>query len=153
MIETGLRLRTSLLVALAASVTSWLLSRWWLSEGRGALQAPWLAPVLLLVMAGALLVVAWPLRRYRKGGRPVDPLRAARVLALCQAAALTGAMVLGLYLGHAGALLPDVGFGQYGERVLRLVLAAAAAASVVVAAHVGQSWCRVRDDPDEDPER
>lgn len=149
MLQTGLPLRTSLLVTLGVTVVSWLASRWWINAGHRVLEAPWLAPVLLLAMAAGLVVAAWPSRRYRRGGKPVEALRAARVLALCQAAALTGAVVAGLYLGHAAALLPDLGFGQHAELALRLVLAGGAAAVLVGVAHLGQSWCRYRDDEDD----
>lgn len=152
MLREGLRPRVTLLLGLATAVVSWLASRWWLAGGRRVLEAPWLAAALLTVMAVALLVVAWPMRRYRREGRRVDPLRAARTLSLAQAAALTGAVVAGLYGGHALALLPDLGFGRHTELAARLTAAAVAGILVAGAGHRAQGWCRVRDDGEEQPD-
>ncbi|MBD5829720.1 hypothetical protein AWH69_05725 [Janibacter melonis] len=150
MIE-GLRWRTTLVTGLVTTVVSWLLSRWWVASGERVVQTPWLAAALLVVMALALLVVAWPMRRYRREGTAVAPLRAARILGLAQAGALTGAVVCGLYLGHALVLLPDLGFGSHAELALRLGAAALAGALVAVAGHVAQGWCRIRDEDRSDP--
>ena len=130
---------------------SWLLSRWWLAGGRRVLETPWLAAALLAVMAVALLVVAWPMRRYRREGRRVERLRAARTLSLAQAAALTGAVVAGLYAGHALAVLPDLGFGRHTELTVRLGLAALGGVLVALAGHRAQGWCRIRDEDRSDP--
>lgn len=151
MLPDGLRPRATVGTGLVVGVVSWLLSRWWLAGGRRVLETPWLAAALLAVMAVALLVVAWPMRRYRREGTAVAPLRAARILGLAQAGALTGAVVCGLYLGHALVLLPDLGFGSHAELALRLGAAALAGALVAVAGHVAQGWCRIRDEDRSDP--
>ena len=146
MLPDGLRPRITVLTGAAVTVVSWLFSRWWLAGGRRVLETPWLAAALLAVMALALVVVAWPMRRYRREGRPVEPLRAARTLSLAQASALTGAIVAGLYAGHALALVPDLGFGRHSELALRLALAAAGGVLVALAGHRAQGWCRIRDE-------
>ena len=151
MLPDGLRPRATVGTGLVVGVVSWLLSRWWLAGGRRVLETPWLAAALLAVMAVALLVVAWPMRRYRREGRRVDPLRAARTLSLAQAAALTGAIVVGLYAGHALAVVPDLGFGRHTELATRLALASVGGVLVAVAGHVAQGWCRIRDEDLSDP--
>lgn len=152
MLAEGLRPRVTLLTGLAVTVVSWLLSRWWLSTGRRVMETPWLAAGLLAAMAVGVVVLAWPMRRYRREGRSVQPLRAARILGLSQAAALTGALVAGLYAGHALAVVPDLGFGRSTELALRLALAALGGALVALAGHRAQSWCRIRDEDRHDPE-
>ena len=85
------------IVAAVAGLLSVLV--WVIATGGGALvpAPPWVALLILLALAGGVLVVARPVRAYLKGTsrKPLDRLRAARVLVLGQAGALTGAVVGG----------------------------------------------------------
>ncbi len=146
MLREGLAWRSTALVGVVVTAVAWLGARWWLAQGHRPLEAPWLAAALLVVMAVTVLVLGRPMRRYRRGGSPVEPLRGARVLGLAQASALTGAVVAGLYLGQVLPLVGDLGFARNGELALRLALAGLGGVLVAVSGHVVQSWCRVRDD-------
>jgi Protein of unknown function (DUF3180) len=70
-------------------------------------------PRLAAVTFGALAVVeailAWQLRARitgRSGARPVQPLTAARAVALAKASSLVGALMVGVWVGVVVALLP-----------------------------------------------
>lgn len=140
--------------ALALGV-SWLGLRWWSETGHALPPVALLTLVPLLGVLVAELVAAWQVRTMRRG--PVEParaLRAARVLVLAQACALTGAIVAGWYLGHAATLAPASTItGRRTQLVLALVLAAAGVA-LSVAGYVAQAWCRrPGGDPDQRDER
>lgn len=150
MLRQGLKVSTALLVALAVTVLSWGLGRWWVSGGNPALQIGWLAGALLLGMAVVVIVTGARMWRMRHGRTHVEPVVAARVLGLAQASALTGAIMAGVYLGQALVLLPDINFAGRGGLVLRFGFAALGGLVMTIAGLVVQSWCRVGgDDEDE----
>lgn len=129
----------------------------WIMVVRGGELVPYpslLAALLVLVMGGLVLWFAWPVRRHVRSADStapaLDALRAARAVVLAQAAALTGAAVLGWYAGQLLVVLGDLGLEANHGRAWRLGLQVLASAGLVVAGLVAQSWCRVppRDDPD-----
>ncbi|WP_370891104.1 DUF3180 domain-containing protein [Janibacter sp. GXQ6167] len=146
MLREGLRISTVAIVMLACALVT--------AFGTAMIaempRVPWIAIGLLVLMAVIVLAIGWPVRRHTHGGKRVESLRAARVLGLAQASALTGAGVAGVYLGPLLRLLPDLGWADSSERALRLGLAVLAALAVVVAGLVVQAWCRVNEDDDED---
>ncbi len=149
----GVRVRVAVLVGLVVAVLSGLgWQRYTTSSGSLVPRPPWLAIVLLLAMAGAVLILAWPIRRYLAGGatRPLDPLRAARVVVLSQAAALTGAAAAGWYGGQLAVIGRGLDLVANQDRVLITGLAALAALALSVAGLVGQHWCRVEPPSDEE---
>lgn len=106
----GLPLRTVLVVALVTAVLAYLFLSWW-TGAFGAAPTP--SPVvaaMLAVLGIAEFVVARRIRRGVEGADDsrLDPLWAHRMLLMGQAAALTGAVVGGWYLGLLGVLIPDV---------------------------------------------
>lgn len=115
---------------------------------------PVIAAVLLLGIAGAVLYLARQVRQHvrRRRGRALDPLRAARTVALAQAAALTGAAAAGWYLGQLGVVLGDVSLVANRGRILPLIAQVLVAVALAVAGLVAQHWCRVDrgDDARED---
>ena len=71
----------------------------YLNSGGLLPPASWISAVLLAVMAALVFAAGLPVRRFLRGQatKPLSPIRAARTLVLAQAAALTGAGVLGFY--------------------------------------------------------
>jgi peptidoglycan/LPS O-acetylase OafA/YrhL len=109
----------------------------------------WAGVVLLLFMAVGVLFAALPVKRLRE--RRVSPpgsaLRAARSLVLAQAAALTGAGLLGWYAAQALVLLPDLDVESQRSRLWLLIGHAVAAVVLVASGLVAQRICRI-DPPD-----
>ncbi len=115
---------------------------------------PLLAGVTLLVLAAAEAVLALGLRariERRPGTRPVQPLVAARAVALAQASALAGAVMGGLWLGLLGYLLPlRADLAAAAEDTPAAAVGLASAVALVAAALWLQHCCRV---PPEDDDR
>ena len=113
----GLRLGHLVGVTLVLGGLSWMGWRLYLNSGSLLPPASWISAVLLAVMAALVFAAGLPVRRFLRGQatKPLSPIRAARTLVLAQAAALTGAGVLGCYAaqlalalaGHRPAGLPQ----------------------------------------------
>jgi hypothetical protein len=90
---------TLVLTALLAAVVGW----WLVSNFYGNVdQLPWLALATMLLLAIVEGVAAFAVKgriERRPGTEPVDPLFAARLVALAKASSLGGSMVGGLYAG------------------------------------------------------
>lgn len=117
-------------------------------------RPPVLAGVLLVVMGALVLRLARPVRRYLQGRAtaPLDPLRAARVLVLAQAAALTGALATGWYLGQLGVVATDLSLVANRSRLVPLLALALTGVALAAAGLVAQRWCRVDPGDGEDRE-
>ncbi len=116
---------------------------------------PTLAGITLLVLAIIEAALGASLRaRIRKpeGGRPVQPLTAARAVALAKASSLLGAIMLGAWLGMLGYLLPrrDTVVAA-GEDVPSAVVGIACAAALIAAALYLEWCCRTPHDQDDQP--
>lgn len=144
--------RWQLLVVLAAVVTVVVVAGLtvWESVGGGPLPTPWTALVAMVVIAVAVLVVAWPVRRWNAGvrDRRFDPLRAARAAVLAKASSHCGALLVGWYAGQALVVVGDLGIEPRRDRFVGSVTALVAAVGVVVAGHVAERWCRLPEDHD-----
>ncbi len=128
--------------------------------GVGSLYAtmpalPTLAGVALLVLAAAEVIMAWSLKgriERRPGSKPVQPLVAARAVALAQASALAGAIMGGAWLGLLGYLLPRRDeLAAAAEDTPATVVGLLSAGALVAAALWLQHCCRTppgEDDPD-----
>lgn len=151
----GVRVRFLLVVALVAGLVSWVGLTLWGQSGGQVPSASWAAAPILLAVAVGLVLAGRPVRRLVQGTatRPVHPLYAARVLALAQAAALTGAAVLGWYAAQVVRLLPDVDVRSQQQDVLVLAVLGLGAVLVSAAGLLVQRWCRVDDDRDEREQR
>ncbi len=105
-----------------------------LAGGAAALPSPgWAGVLLIVLMAVGVYVAGLPVRRLR-AGRPaptVGPLRAARTLVLAQAAALSGAGLVGWYAAQALLLVPDLDVDSQRSRLWPLLVL------VVIAAQSG----------------
>jgi hypothetical protein len=122
-----------------------------LVAGTGSLlPVPWLVPIALIVVAGAALWLGWAVHQYRAGKRPgLDPLRAAQTAMFSQAAALTGAALVGVYGGYIIALAADWGHPPRRALVVAAILATVAAGILLAAGWTAERWCATSDDDDE----
>jgi hypothetical protein len=144
------RVRTALLAGVVVAVVGWVGLRAWTGGGGTYLPLPWTVVAGTVLLAAGVVGAGLPVRRWTSGrrDRPLDPLVAARTVALAKAAAYGGAVLAGWYAAQGLVILPDV----VGERRTRLLLAAVAAVAAVgvsVAGFVVQRWCRLP--PDEGP--
>ncbi|MGI8816769.1 MAG: DUF3180 domain-containing protein [Pseudonocardia sp.] len=116
-----------------------------------ALPTPAGAP--LLVLAAAEVIMAHGLRtriERRPGARPVQPLQAARAVALAQASALTGAIMAGIWLGLLGYLLPRRDeLASAAEDTPAAVIGLVSAVALVAAALWLQHCCRTPPENDD----
>ena len=146
-----IRVQTLALVAAGAGLVSFGVFALLTRSGELVPRPPVLAGVLLVVMAGLVLWLARPVRRYLQGRATtsLDPLRAARTVVLAQAAALTGSAAAGWYAGQLVVVLTDLSLIANRSRILPLALLLGAGLLLATAGLVAQRWCRV-DPRDED---
>ncbi|HYN29271.1 MAG TPA: DUF3180 family protein [Dermatophilaceae bacterium] len=153
MARSGITVRAAMVVALVVGVASGVLWAVWARSGRLVPEPSLLAAGLLVLIAVLVLALAWPVRRYLHGRARhlLDPVRAARTVALAQAAALTGAAAAGWYGGQLAAVAPDLELLANQGRAWRLLLLTVLSATLCGAGLVAQRWCRVQppDDPEE----
>ncbi|SIT83900.1 DUF3180 domain-containing protein [Microbacterium sp. RU33B] len=123
------------------------------ASGRPTFTPAVTMPILLAVLGGFVVFLAWPIRRATRGasGSPVNPFRAVRVAALSKASSILGA----LFTGFAGGLALFVGTrpGDPSLGSLGTVIATAVCGALLVAAGlVAEYLCTIRkDDDDEQP--
>lgn len=148
---TATSFRVLAVLTLVATAVGFSVLRLWESSGRGAFPLPWSALVGMTVIAGAVLVVGWPVRQWNDGRRDrrLDPLRAARTAVLAKASSHSGALLVGWYAGQGLVVLPDLAIEPRRERLVLCLLAVVAAAAMVVAGLVAERWCRLPPDDDE----
>ena len=117
---TPTRIRDLLGYALAAGLLTWLALRQWYGE---LPRLSWFLPLSLGLLALAEAIAGSQLRariRRRPGTRPVQPLVAARSLALAKASAIVGALMLGLWGGLLAYALPRLDYLAAAGPALRL---------------------------------
>ena len=151
MLTEGLRVRHLLTMLAAVTLISGVIWHLYTRTGR-MLHAPaWLTALVLVVLAGLVLWAGWQVRAYQRGRvrTAFSPLRAARILGLAQAGALTGAAVSGWYLGHLAILLPDRDLTPYARQIVPLLVVIGAGGLLATAGLVAQRWCRLPEDPDD----
>ena len=150
MMRDGVRVPTLVLVGVLAATGSFLIGLAITRDGSLLPRPPWLAGVLLVVMAGLVVWLARPVRRYLEGRAtvPLDPIQAARTVVLAQAAALTGAAAAGWFVGQLAVVLGDLSLVANQGRILPYLLLLLASLALAVAGMVAQHWCRI--EPPED---
>nr|WP_277628402.1 DUF3180 domain-containing protein [Arsenicicoccus dermatophilus] len=146
----GLTVGGVVLTAMLTFALSWVGLARWSDTGHPMPPSGYLGVVPPLLVAAMVLAGAWSVRRTVTGRRPAGPhdgLRGYRVLVLCQAAASTGAVVLGW--SAALAVVGRVTLALEGQRSAAAGALATALAAVVLTAAglLGQSWCRLDDEP------
>ena len=144
----GIRARTLVAVAVVVGGASWVVLKLLQGGGRDLPSTSWLAVFIFVALALGLLLAGRPVKRLVAGRatRPVNPLYAARVLAMAQAAALAGAAIAGWYVAQVLMLLPDADIPSQQLQMLILGVLALAAAGLAAVGLVVQRWCRLEDD-------
>jgi Protein of unknown function (DUF3180) len=144
----GIRARTLIAVAVVVGGGSWVVLRLLQGGGRDLPSTSWLAVFIFVALALGLLLAGRPVKRLVAGRatRPVNPLYAARVLAMAQAAALAGAAIVGWYVAQVLMLIPDADIPSQQVQMLILGVLALAAAGLAAVGLVVQRWCRLEDD-------
>jgi hypothetical protein len=116
---------------------------------------PTFAGVTLFVLAVIEAVLGASLRtRIRKpeGGRPVQPLTAARAVALAKASSLLGAIMLGAWLGMLGYLLPRRAEVAAAAADVPSAVIGVGCSAVLIGAALYLEWCcRTPRDQDNPP--
>lgn len=143
--------RRLVLLAGAVAVMSTALLR--VLEGRGVilLPPPVLAGVVMLGIAGVIARLGWNVRQFVRGKRPgLDPLLAARTVALATAAAYTGAILTGWYSGHVLVVITRLGHPPLRDFALQAGVCALSAALLAVVGLVAERWCEVPPPEDDD---
>lgn len=121
----------------------------WERNGNALPLVPWPAIVGMLVLAGVLLALGWPVRAWRNGDRTtqIDLVKAARIAMLAKAAALAGAILTAWYLGGALYLFASA-FGLRAETGVGMLAASVSAAILMAVGLIVESFCSL---PPHDP--
>ena len=143
---TPTRARPLLVLGAVGATVGWSVTRLVDAYAGRSLPVPWTAPVVMALLAVALVLWARGTRARlarRPGTTPIDPLVAARTAALAMAGSRTGSAVAGFYLGVALALSGSWGIAYVRDLVL-LALATVVASGAVVAASLWlERVCRI----------
>lgn len=150
----GIRLSQLLAVTVLVGGLGWVLIHVRLDRGSGQPSVSWIAAATLALAAVLIVSAGLPIRRYLQGRATtsLNPMRAARTLALAQAGAITGSGVAGWYAAVVLAAFPDRGLSSANQLIWTALAALAAAILLVAAGLVVQRICRL-DPPDEGTER
>ncbi|MEI2774448.1 MAG: DUF3180 domain-containing protein [Tetrasphaera sp.] len=150
--DSGLRWRVPVVFAVFIAILSALLTKRWIDAGNFPARVPWLTVALLVAISGLVLWFGSAVRAYQRGLKAeLSPIRAARTLALAQAAALTGAALVGFYAGQVVALLPDRDLNAVSGLLWRFAIGIGAGLLVLGCGMLAQSWCRIPPPTDEPP--
>ena len=148
---TTTRWLTVVLVMASAFGVTWAALRVALDYGWSQPAPPWPVVGVIALLAVGTLAAAWPIRQWNAGQRDrrVDPLRAARTVALAKASALTGALVTGLWGAFAATSLPRLDVEAQSDRAAAAGLALLASIGLLAAGLIAERWCRIPPDDDE----
>lgn len=139
-----------IVLALLGSGVGYLVDHALTASGRATFAPSGFLPVLLLLIAAAVLTLAWPVRRSVRGQAPgrIDPFRATRAATLARASSLLGAIMAGFGAGLGGFLLSRPVDPQVGSVVAMAALVASSLV-LVVAALAAEQFCILPKDPDD----
>ncbi|MFF1920126.1 DUF3180 domain-containing protein [Streptomyces sp. NPDC058221] len=151
------QLRLGVLAGLfaAAGVLSWGGARLW--DSLGTLPGvPLAAPIVLAVIAAALLATALSIRarlraqrERRPGAKGVEPMMAARAVVFGQASALVVALVSGVYGGTGVFLLGSLDIPPRRDQAIYAGFAVLAGIAVIAAALFLEHVCKLPGDEDD----
>jgi hypothetical protein len=148
----GIRTRVLVAVAMVVAGASWVILKLVAGGGRDLPSTSWLSVFIFIALGLGLFVAGRPVKRLVAGRatRPLNPLYAARVLAMAQAAALAGAAIVGWYVAQIVLLLPDADIPSQQVQMVVLGVLAVASAGLAATGLLVQKWCRL-DEPPTDP--
>lgn len=119
----------------------------------GVPMVPWSAiPTLLLLALAELFTGGRTRRRIRRepGTEPMEPISAARLLALAKASAVLAALAAGFFMGLALPLVETLVLPVHREIFINSLGTAAASVLLLAAALYLEQGCRVPDDDRDD---
>jgi hypothetical protein len=145
------RIRDVVGYAVAVTAITWLALRQWYGD---LPRLPWFVPLSLLLLAIAEVLAANQLRdriRRRPGALPVEPLVAARMLALAKASAVVGAFATGIWAGLLVYAVPRVGqLAAARNDTVTGAVGVVASLALIAAALWLEYACRAPAPPDSD---
>lgn len=144
------RISTLIWLVVGGGVVGILTPKVWDAASQRYLPVPWLSVIVLWVLAVALLWWTFGVRRRlsgKPGVEPLNPLLAARTVALSMAASRTGALVAGFYAGVAIYFLPNLGIAPGRSRVITATAATLGALALMAVALWLEHICRLPDPP------
>ena len=113
--------------------------------------APWIVPIVLVLLAVVVLVLALQVHQYAKGERQqMDPERAVDTLILAKALGLAGAALAGWYGGQALMSLVHASAPFYSEALAQCAVSAAASLVDMIIGIISEWLCQLP--PIEGPE-
>lgn len=154
MTKEGVRSRHLVLVGFVVGAVAVVVLRLLAASGAALPPPGWPPLLVLLFLAMGVYFAGLPVKRLRSG-RPsprVGPLRAARTLVLAQAAALTGAALVGWYAAQALLVLPDLDVASQRWQLVKLVALLVASVLLTGSGLLVQRMCRLDEDQHEPPE-
>ena len=117
-------------------------------NGRATFTPSGFLPVLLVLLAVAVLGLAWPVRRSLRGGERIDPFRALRAATLARASSLLGAILGGFGAGLLVFLTSRPVPPPVGSTVAMIALMVSALV-LIGAALVAEQFCTLPKDSDD----
>jgi hypothetical protein len=151
---TPTRVRDLLAIAVIAAALGWLAVRAWYGD---LPKLHWFVPLSLALLAFVEIVTGSQLRariRRKPGTIPIQPLAAARALALAKASAIVGAAMTGLWGGLLIYTVPKLDYlAAAGNDTRTGVIGVGAALALVGGALWLEFCCRTPEPPDERPAR
>jgi Protein of unknown function (DUF3180) len=145
------RIRDVVGYAVAVTAITWLALRQWYGD---LPRLRWFVPLSLLLLAIAEVLAANQLRdriRRRPGALPVQPLVAARMLALAKASAVVGAFATGIWAGLLVYAVPRLGqLAAARNDTVTGVVGVVAAIGLTAAGLWLEYSCRAPTPPDSD---
>lgn len=144
------RVRELVLVVITVGLITWIV------VGRVYADLPelqWFVPLSLPLLGALEVMLGWELRariQHRRGARLVEPIAAARAVALAKASAIVGAAMLGVWSGVLGYVVPrrDTLVAARDDSAVAFV--GAGGALVLIAAALWLEYCCRAPKPPED---
>ena len=138
-------------LGLAGLVVGFLVELAATAWGSPIIVPPVTLPVALVLIAGILVVLAWPIRQATRGraSRRVDPFRAMRIALLAKASSLSGTLLLGIGLGIVVFILTRSVVPAVASLWLAIGMALGAVI-LLVGGLVAEHFCTLPPDDDHD---
>ncbi|MFB7844074.1 DUF3180 domain-containing protein [Microbacterium sp. NPDC056052] len=137
-------------LALAGAAAGFLLDHAMTTAGRATFAPSILLSIFLVLLAVAVLALAWPIRRSTRSAArpPVNPFRALRIAMLARASSLVGAVITGFGIGLMAYLLSRPITPPLGS----IIATAVAALVLTIAAVIAESFCLLPGNGPHDPD-
>ncbi|MGM7667992.1 DUF3180 domain-containing protein [Microbacterium sp. A93] len=139
-----------ILLALFGAGIGYLVDHVLTVSGRATFAPSGFLPLLLLLVAAAVLALAWPVRRSVRGRTPgrIDPFRAMRAATLARASSLLGAMMAGFGAG-LGVFLLSRPVGPPVGSIVAMAALVVSSIVLVAAALIAEQFCTLPKDLDD----